>query len=122
MRQDRAAVDVDLVSDGDVVAEDGDVLKTRPLPDAGVPAHDRGLDPGVVLDLAALEDDTALETHTVADDDVRADGDVGADATVAADLGGGVDQHVAAVDVGRAGGREQLGVLLAEGGEVEAGA
>ena len=104
MRQDRAAVDVDLVRDGDVVAEDGDVLEARPLADAGVPADDRGLDPRVVLDFAALEDDAALEAHAVADDDVGADGDVGADAAVAADLGGGVDQDVAAVDVGRAGG------------------
>ncbi|KFY11986.1 hypothetical protein V492_04157 [Pseudogymnoascus sp. VKM F-4246] len=121
VRQDRAAIDVDLIGDRDVVSQDRDVLKTRPLAYAGVPSNDSGLDPGVVLDLAALEDDAALEADAVADDDVGADGDVGADAAVAADLGGGVDQHVAAVHVGRAGGREKLGVLLAKGGEVEAG-
>jgi hypothetical protein len=74
----------------------------------------------VVLDLAALQDNTALEPHTVANNDVRADSDVGTDAAVASDLGGGVDQDVSAVDVGCACRCEELRVLLAERGEVEA--
>lgn len=75
----------------------------------------------MVLDLATLQDDAALETHAVADDDVGADSDIWSDTAVAADLGGGINQDVTAVNVGCAWRGEELGVLLAEGGEVKAG-
>lgn len=120
--QDGAAVDVDFVPDGDVVAQHADVLEPGPLADGAVPADDGRLDPGVVLDLAAGQKHAALQPDAVADDDVGPDGDVGADAAVAANLGAGVDEDVAAVDPGGGGGRQFLGRLLGEGGEVETGA
>lgn len=55
VRQDSTAVDVDLVSDGDIVTEDADVLETGPSADGAVPADDGALDPCVVLDLRARE-------------------------------------------------------------------
>ena len=119
--QNAAAVDVDLVSDGDVVAEDSDVLETRPAADGAVPANDGALNPGVVLDLGSGQEDAALEADAVAHDDVGSDGDVGSYPAVLADLGRGVDQDVAAVDE-RNGGRGQLlGALLGERREVQAG-
>ena len=120
--QHAATVDVDLIANGHVVAEDRHVLETRPLADGAVPADDGALDPRVVLDLGALEEHAALEADTVTDDDAGADRDVGADTAVSADLGRGVDQDVAAVDVGLRGRGEVLGAALGEGGEVKAGA
>lgn len=122
MGQHAATVDVDLVADGHVVAEYGDVLETRPLADSALPADNGALDPGVVLDLGVLQQHAALQTDTITDDDAGADGHVGADAAVLADLGGGVDQDVAAVDVGLRGRGQELGAALGERGEVEAGA
>lgn len=122
VRQDRAAVDVDLVADGDIVAQHGDVLEAGPLADGAVPADDGGLDPGVVLDLAALEQHAALQAHAVADDDTGTDGDVWTDAAALADLGRRIDQDVAAVYKGLRVRHEQLGALLRERGQVQAGA
>jgi hypothetical protein len=98
--QDRAAVYVDLVANGHVVAQYRHVLEARPLADCAVPANNGRLDPCMVLDTAVLEDNASLETHTIADDDVGADGDIGADAAVLANLGGRVDQNIAAIDKG----------------------
>jgi hypothetical protein len=120
--QDTAAVDVDLVTNGDIVAEDRDVLEAGPLADGAVPADNGALDPCVILDLGAGQQRASLQTNTVSNDDVLADNDVGSDAAVLANLGGGVDQDVAAVHKRLGGGAEQLGGLLGEGGEVQAGA
>lgn len=108
--QDGTTVDVDLVANGNVVAENCYVLETRPLADGAVPANNRRLDPGVVLDTAVLEQHTALQTDTVANDNIRANGDIRTDAAVLANLRRGVDQDVAAVDVWLRGWCEQLGV------------
>lgn len=120
VRQDAPSVDVDLVADGDVVAEHADVLQASPLAHGGVPADDGALHPRMVLDLGTGEDDTALQTHAVTDDGIGADGDIGTDSAVLADLGRGVDQDVAAMDVRKRGGGQELGALLGEGRQVEA--
>lgn len=121
VRQDGATVDVDLVADGDIITKNRHVLETRPFADSAVPANNGRLDPGMVLDTAVLKEDTSLQTHTVANDNIRADGDVGSNAAVLANLGGGVNQDVAAVDVGLRCRREQLRVLARKRREVEAG-
>ena len=121
MGQNRSTVDVDLVTNGNVVTQNSDVLQACPLADGAVPADDGGLDPGMVLDTAVLQQDAALETHTVADDDVGANGDVGADAAVLANLRRGVDHDIASVDVGLRGGGEETRVLALQRREVEAG-
>lgn len=122
MRQHRAAIDVDLVTNGHIVTEDGNVLQTSPLADSAVPADNSRLDPSVVLDTAVLEQDAALQTHAVADDNVGSNGDVGANAAVLANLGRGVNQDVAAIDIGLRRWGKQLGVLARERREVQAGA
>lgn len=121
MREDRAAVDVDLITNSHVITQDRDVLETSPAANRAVPADDAGLDPGVVLDLAVGEQDASLETDAIADDNVGTDSHVRTNAAVLANLRGGVDEDVSAVDIGLAGGGEQLGALLGERGEVEAG-
>jgi len=74
----------------------------------------------VLLDLAVGQKHTPLQADAVADNDVGADGDVGTNLAVLANLGGGVDQDVAAVDVGFVCGSKELGFLLCQRGEVEA--
>ena len=54
------------------------------------PADDAALEPGVTLDVRALEHGAPLDADAVLDHGVGADGHVGADAAVGADLGGGV--------------------------------
>lgn len=120
MREDAAAVDVDLVANGHVVTENSHVLQTSPAADGAVPADDGRLDPSVVLDLGATEQDAALEANTITNNNIGADGDVGSYPAVLANLGGGVDQDVAAVHVGLGRGREILATPLGEGGEVQA--
>ena len=86
MWEDAASVNVDLIGNGNIVTENGDVLETCPLSDAGVPADNGGLDPGVVLDLAALEDNATLQAHAISDNDIWSNGDVWPDTAVAANL------------------------------------
>lgn len=74
----------------------------------------------MILDLASFEDHTALQTDTVSNDDVGSNCHVGSNATVTANLGRWVDKDVAAMDVRGAGGRQELGILLGERGEIEA--
>lgn len=87
VRQDAAAVHVDLVADGDIVTQDSHVFQAGPLSDAAVPAHNGALDPGVVLDLGSRQDDAALQANAVANDYVGADGHIGSYSAVLADLG-----------------------------------
>lgn len=84
--EDATSVNVDLVGNGDIVTENRDVLETCPLSDAGVPTNDGGLDPGVVFNLAALENNAALQTDTVSNNDIWPNSDVWSDAAVAPDL------------------------------------
>ena len=121
MGQNRTAVDVDFVANGDIVAEYSHVLETSPLANSAVPADNGRLDPGMVLDAAVLQQHTALETDTVTDDDVGADCDIGANAAVLANLCALVNHDVTAVDVGLVGGSKELGVLALQGREVQAG-
>ena len=46
-----STVDVNLVTNSDIVSKNTDVLKTSPATDNAVPADDCALDPGVFLDL-----------------------------------------------------------------------
>jgi len=120
VRQNRTTINVNLITNRNIITKHSHVLETRPLAHGAVPADNRALDPSVVLDAAVLEQHTALETHTVADDNIGANGDVGTDAAVLSYLGRLVDEHVAAVDVGFRSGGQQLGVLARERREVEA--
>lgn len=62
-----------------------------------------------------------METNTVTNHDVGANGDIRAYSAVVSNLSGGVNQHVATVDVGLGRGGQLLAALLCEGGEVQAG-
>jgi hypothetical protein len=53
--QDASTIDVDLVADCDIVAENTDVLQSSPLPDCRVPAYDSALYPSVVFDLRSCQ-------------------------------------------------------------------
>lgn len=122
MGQNRAAIDIHLVSNGDIVTQDRDILQASPLANGAVPTDNSRLDPSMVLDLAVLQEHTALQTHAIADHNVGTNDYIRANATVLADLGRGINHDVAAVDVRLAVGGQQLGVTLRERGEVEAGA
>src|SRR4051812_37030473 len=98
MRQDRTAIDVDLISNRHVVAQHRHVLQSRPFTYRAVPADDRRLHPSVVLDFTTSQEHTSLQSNAIADYNVRADGHVGSNATVATDLRTGIDEHVAALD------------------------
>lgn len=76
----------------------------------------------MVFDLRVLQQHASLESDTVADDAAGADDHVGADAAALADLRGRVDHDVAAKDVGFVVGDEGLGLVLGQGGQVQAGA
>jgi hypothetical protein len=104
MRQDASSVDVDLVADCDIVSQHTDVLQSCPFAYSRVPTNNSALDPGVVLDLGACEDDTTLQTDTIADNGIWANGNIGTDSAVLSDLRRGVDQDVAAVYIWQAGG------------------
>ena len=118
VRQDAAAVDVDLVTDCDIVAEDGHVLEARPFADDAVPAHNGLLNPSMVLDLGPLQEDALLQADTVPNDHVRPDSDMRPYLAVVADLGRGVDHYVAVnVRLGVRG--EELGLPLLQRPQVE---
>ena len=119
--QDRATVDVDLIANRHIITKNSYVLETRPLADSAVPAHDSGLDPGVVLDAAVLQQHAALETDTIANDNVGSNCDVGADAAVLANLRGLVDHDITAVDVRLVRRDEELGILALQRRQVQAG-
>lgn len=122
VRQNAATVHVNLVANRHVVTKHRDVLETCPAAHGAVPAHNRALDPCVLLDLAALQQHTPLQPNTVTDDYIWPDNDVGSDAAVRADLGRRVGHDVAAVDVRLRGRSELLVALAGQRGEVEAGA
>lgn len=120
MGQNAASVDVDLITNCNVVTEDSHVLEARPLADGAVPSNNGLPDQGMVLDLGPLQDDTVLQPDTVANDNVRSNGDMGSDLAVVANLSRRVNQDVS-VDI-RLGGRgEQLGLLPLQRLEVQLG-
>ena len=104
MRQYFPPVDVDLVLDDDVLAEDADVLHAHPLSHVAVPADDARLEPRVRLDPRALQHGAALDAHAVLHDHVGAQRHVGADAAVGPYLHGRVlrmnNSHLTNVYVG----------------------
>ena len=114
MRQDTAAVDINLIPNRHVVPQHANVLQPRPLANRAVPADNRALDPRVVFDLTARQQHASLQPHAVPNHHVGSDGDVGTDAAVLANPGGRVDEDVAAVDKGSGERRQFLGVLLRE--------
>lgn len=106
--QNGTTVDINFVTDGDIVTEHRDILQPGPLANRAVPPDNGGLDPGVILDLASSKQDTALQSDAVANNDVGPNGDVGAYAAVLTDLGGGVDHDVTAIDIRLSVGSELL--------------
>ena len=90
MRQYFPPVDVDLVLDDDVLAEDADVLHAHPLSHVAVPPDDAHIEPRVRLDPRALQHGAALDAHAVLHDHVGAQRHVGPDAAVGPDLYGRV--------------------------------
>ena len=119
MRQDGATVDVDLVADGDVVAQHSHVLEPGPPTHGAVPPNDGRLDPGVVLDLASGQQHAALQPDAVSHDHVRPDGHIGTDPTVFSYLGRRVDQDVAAVHEGLRRRRQQVRAFLRQRREIQ---
>lgn len=87
MRQDAAAVDVDLITDRNVVTQDSHVLKARPLADGAVPTHDGLLNPSMVLDLGSLQKDALLQADAVPDHHVGPNSDMWSYLAVVANLG-----------------------------------
>jgi len=120
VRKHTGAVAVDFVADGHVVTQNGDVLHARPSADSAVPADDCALYPSVLLDLAVLKQHGALQAHTLADLNIGSNDHVGSDLAVLANLCRRVDHDVTTVDVGLAGGCEELAALLGERRKVEA--
>lgn len=105
VRQHRGAVDVQLVLDGDIVAENGNVLDTalrntlalsllqdprftHPAADSAVPSNNGRRDPGVVANGGVGQNDATLETDTLANLDTGADNNVGANESGGVDLSG----------------------------------
>jgi len=115
-------VAVNLVANGHVVTQDGDVLETCPSAYCAVPSNNRALHPCVLLDLAVLEKNRALQTHTLANLDIRSNDHVGANLAVLANFCSRVDHDITTVDVGLAGGGKKVASMLGEGGQVEASA
>jgi len=120
MRQYTAAIDIDFVTNGDIVSENRHVLKTSPLANAAIPANNAALDPSVVLNLAISKHDTSLETNTIANHNIRADSNIRANLAVLANLGRRVNQDIAAMDPGSVGRGQELRLLLSERREVQA--
>lgn len=87
VRQDAASVDVDFVTNSDVVSKDSYVLETCPSANGAVPANDRRLDPGMVLDLGSAQEHAALEADTITHNNIGTDSDIRANSAVLSDLG-----------------------------------
>lgn len=118
MRQDRTAIDIYFVRNGDIVTQNSDIFQTSPLAYGAVPTDNGRLDPGVILDLAVLQEYTTLQTRAIANDNVWPDGHVGTNTAVVADFGGWVYHDIAPKHI-RLGVRgQQLGVALCERSEV----
>lgn len=120
MRQNTAPIHVDLVPDRHIIAQDTHVLQPRPFPNGAVPPHNRALHPRMILHLATSQQHAPLQPHAVTHHHIGANGHIRAYPAIFPNLGRRVDEHVAAVDERFGGGGEQFGVLLREGGEVEA--
>mmetsp|Transcript_11324 Transcript_11324/g.29089 ORF Transcript_11324/g.29089 Transcript_11324/m.29089 type:complete len:322 (-) Transcript_11324:291-1256(-) len=116
MRQDDASVDIHLILEVHVLADNAAVLHTAPLADAAVPPHDAVEDLGEVLRLCARHEHAVPQAHTVANDAVLPDRDVRADEAAIADLHAGIDQHVP-LDV--AARRKLLRLLVPHGRQVQ---
>lgn len=119
MREYRGSVHIHLVLDGNVVAQDRDVLDsalfrprnpasqyersrstgrgTYPSAHSAIPPDDRARNPGVIPDGRVAHDDTSLKSSTGADLDSRTEDDVGAnkggsvEGVMSAGLGTGMD-------------------------------
>lgn len=96
--EDRAAIDIDLIRDGNIVAEDRDVLQPRPATNAAVPSNNGAFDPCMVLDLATTQQNAALETHAITNDNIRSNGDIGSDTAVLSNLRRRMNKNITAVD------------------------
>lgn len=118
MRQDRTTIDIYFIRNGDIVTQNGDIFQTSPLAYGAVPTDNGRLDPGVVLDLAVLQEYTALQTRTIPNHNVRPNGHIGTNTAVIADFGGWVNHDIASKHIRLGVWGQQLGVALRERGEV----
>lgn len=118
--QNAAAVDVNLISDCDIVTENGHILQSRPSTYSAVPANNGRLDPGMVLDLGGTQQDAALQADAITNNNIGANGDIGSYPAVLANLGRGVDKNVAAMNIRLGGGCEIFAALLGERRKVQA--
>ena len=119
MRQDTAAIHINLIPNRHIIAQHAHVLQSRPFANGAIPAYNRTLHPGMIFDLAASQQDTSLQPHSVTHHDIWANGNVRTYAAVLPDLGRRVDEDVPAVDETFGGGGEEFGVFFGERGEVE---
>ena len=87
-----------------------------------MPAHNRALDPRMVLDFTSLQQNTPLQPDAITHDHIRPNRHIRPDPAILADPGRGVDEDVAAVDIGRVDGHEFAGAPFLQRGEVETGA
>lgn len=98
MWQDSTTIDINLVTNCDIITQHCNVLQTRPSTDNRVPADDSALDISVLLDLRVLEQHTSLKSDTIANNDIRSDCDIGTDPAVFTNLSSGMDHDVPTVE------------------------
>lgn len=55
VRQDRTTIDIDFISNRDIITQNRDILQTGPSSNGTVPANDRRLDPGVIFHFTPCE-------------------------------------------------------------------
>jgi len=118
--QNGSSINIDFVGNGNIITQYGDVLKASPSAYTAVPANNRALDPGMVLDFDVLQQNASLQTDTVTDNNTWADSDVWSNAAVLANLSCWMNQDIASVNEWRGMWREKFGSLLSQAREVQA--
>jgi len=90
-------VDINFISNRDIVAENRDVFQTRPSPNSAVPPNNRAFDPCMVLDPGALEQYASLKSDTIANHAIRANSNIWTNATILPNLGTGINEHISTI-------------------------
>jgi hypothetical protein len=96
----KSTIDINFISNRDIVAENSDIFKTCPSSHRAVPPDDRALHPCMILDAGAVEQYTSLKSNTITNHAIRTDCDIGTDATILANFGTGIDEHIPAIHKG----------------------
>jgi hypothetical protein len=112
--QHTSAVDVDLITDCDIVSENSHIFQSGPSTNSGVPADNGAFDPGVILDSAVFKKHASLQSHTIANDAARTNDHVGPNATILSNFRGLVAHDVPAIDVGFRGRNKALWAALVQ--------